>query len=173
MLYGEAGNDLLGGNDGDDRLIGGDGSDKSIGGDGNDWIDAGPGDDGAIQGGAGNDVLIDGEGHDWLIKGDEGDDIVFLGPGADKVFSEQGNDTIYVYPDGFVDKIRCDDGTQENGSADRVVFVGWRDPLDVVDPFGSCEIVEVVTELPANWPYGPIPPEGAVTPRTAGTDLPR
>ncbi|HEV2798486.1 MAG TPA: hypothetical protein VGV65_12785, partial [Nocardioides sp.] len=115
--------------------------------------------------------LIDGEGHDWLVKGDEGDDSVFLGPGADKVFSEQGSDTIYVLADGFVDKIRCDDGTQENGSADRVVFVGWRDPLDVVDPFGSCEIVETITYLPVNWPYGPVTlPDGVVMQRTAGTD---
>ena len=117
-------------------------------------------------------MLIDGEGHDWLIKGDEGDDTVFLGPGADKVFTEQGNDTIYVYPDGFVDKIRCDDGTQENGSADRVVFVGWRDPLDVVDPFGSCEIVELVTELPARLALRPGPARGGVRRRTAGRGPP-
>ena len=135
--------------------------------------DGGPGDDGAIQGGAGNDVLIDGDGHDWLVKGDEGDDTVFLGPGADKVFSEQGSDAIYVLPDGFVDKIRCDDGTQENGTNDQVYFVGWRDSLDVVDPFGSCEVVAVVQDLPAGWPYGPVPFQRQVTPRTAGTDLPR
>ena len=147
-VYGESGNDLLGGNDGDDRLFGGEGTDKHIGGAGNDWIDGGPGDDNAIQGGPGNDVLIDGEGHDWLIKGDEGDDVIFLGPGADKVFSEQGNDTIYVLPDGSVDKIRCDDGGQDQGDHDQVVFVGWRDPLDVVDPFGTCESVSVVQELP-------------------------
>ena len=65
--------------------------------------------------------------------------------------------------DGFVDKIRCDDGTQENGTADTVYFVGWRDPLDVVDPFGSCEIVEVISYLPGNWPYGPVGmPDGSV-----------
>ena len=168
------GDDTLYGLDGSDEMHGGDGSDKHIGGAGDDWIDGGPGDDGAIQGGPGNDVLIDGDGNDWLVKGDEGNDTVFLGNGADKVFSEQGDDVIYVLPDGFVDKIRCDDGTQENGTADRVYFVGWREQLDVVDPFGSCEIVEVVAELPAGWPYGPVQlPNGRFMPRTAGTDLRR
>jgi hypothetical protein len=90
------------------------------------------------------------------VKGDEGDDVIFLGPGADRAFPEQGNDTIYVLPDGQVDKLRCDDGEQAQGDSDRVIFVGWRDPLDIVDPFGTCEIVMIVRELPAGWPYGPV-----------------
>jgi len=147
--------------------------DLQVGGAGNDWIDGGPGDDGAIQGGPGNDVLIDGDGNDWLVKGDEGDDTVFLGPGADKVFTEQGNDTIYVLPDGMVDKIRCDDDGQANGDNDRVVFIGHRDPLDQVDPYGGrCEVVLVTQELPVGWPYGPVA-QRSVMQRTAGTDLPR
>ncbi len=84
-------------------------------------------------------MLIDGEGNDWLVKGDEGDDTIFLGPGVDKVFAEQGNDTVYVLDDGQADKIRCDDGGQEQGDADRVFFVGSRDPLDVVDRSGLRE----------------------------------
>ena len=125
---------------------------------------------------AGDDLIIDGEGNDHFIKGDEGNDVIFLGPGADKVFSEQGDDTIYVLPDGFVDKIRCDDGDQANGATDRVIFVGWRDPLDQVDPYGTCEIVLVTPDLPLGWPYGPVsadPRTQQVTQRTAGTDLPR
>ena len=119
-------------------------------------------------------MLIDGEGNDVKIKGDEGDDIVFLGPGADKVFTEQGNDTIYVLPDGQQDKIHCDDPTQgDSGNADRVIFVGWRDPADVIDYRGSCEIIEVTAELPAGWPYGLVPSQRSVMRRTAGTDLPR
>ena len=65
------------------------------------------------------DVLVDGDGHDWLIKGDEGNDVVFLGAGSDKVFSEQGNDTIYVLPDGFVDKIRCTTATRTRATRTR------------------------------------------------------
>jgi len=145
---------LVGGGDGRDQLLGGEGVDKHIGGAGDDWIDGGPGNDGAIQGGPGDDVLIDGDGDDTKIKGDEGDDVVFLGPGRDKVFGEQGNDTIYVYPDGVEDRIHCDDPTQhDSGNADRVVFVGRRDPADVIDYRGSCEIVEVVQAAPAGWPY--------------------
>jgi hypothetical protein len=74
----------------------------------------------------------------------------------------------------MVDKIRCDDDGQENGTNDQVIFVGWRDPLDQVDPYGGrCEVVTVITELPQGWPYGPVPAQRAVMPRTAGTDLPR
>ena len=57
-------------------------------------------------------------------------------------------------PDGQEDRIHCDDPTQsDNGSQDRVVFVGWRDPLDVIDYRGSCEIVTVVQQAPPGWPY--------------------
>ena len=101
------------------------------------------------------------------------DDTIFLGPGADKVFGEQGNDTIYVLPDGQEDRIHCDDPAQGGIGTDRVVYVGWRDPLDVIDYRGTCDVVTVTQELPGGWPYGPVPPQRAVMPRTAGTDLPR
>jgi len=174
-VEGDSGHDWITAQVGNDWVAGGPGTDKLIGQDGADWIDGGEGDDGAIQGGPGNDVLIDGDGHDWLVKGDEGDDIVFLGPGADKVFTEEGNDTIHVLPDAFADRIRCDDGTQGAGATDRVIFVGWRDPFDIVDPFGTCEIVLIQQELPPGWPYGAVPPDPAlqgvqVTQRTAGRD---
>ena len=74
--------------------------------------------------------------------------------------------------DGQVDKIHCDDPTQgDNGNADRVIFVGWRDPADVIDYRGSCDIIEVTAELPAGWPYGLVPSQRSVMRRTAGTDL--
>lgn len=36
--------------------------------------------------------------------------------------------------------------------------MGWRDPLDVVDPYGTCEHGALVQELPQGWPYGPVSP---------------
>ena len=63
-----------------------------------------------------------------------------------------------MLPDGSSTRSAATTATQgDNGNADRVVFVGWRDPLDVSRlPFGSCEIVEVTDVLPAGWPYGPV-----------------
>ena len=47
-------------------------------------------------------------------------------------FREQGDDTIYVLPDGQEDRIHCDDPQQGDSGIDRVVYVGGRDPLDVI-----------------------------------------
>ena len=50
-----------------------------------------------------------------------------------------------------------------------MIFVGYRDPKDWVDPYGGrCEIVLVTQEAPPGWPYGPVPTPPTL--RTAGTD---
>lgn len=137
---------------------------------GNDQVRGYGGDD-TIYGGNGDDTVEGDSGHDW-ITAQVGNDWVAGGVGDDR---EEGNDTIYVLPDAFADRIRCDDGTPGAGATDRVIFVGWRDPFDIVDPFGTCEIVLIQQELPPGWPYGAVPPDPAlqgvqVTQRTAGRD---
>ena len=69
------------------------------------------------------------------------------------------DDTVHLFADGQVDVIRCDDmdtaaQAANAGLGDQVVYIGPRDPLDVI--WDSCETVQSVSHLPAGWPYGPV-----------------
>jgi hypothetical protein len=51
------------------------------------------------------------------------------------------------------------------GHDDRVVYIGPRDPQDVI--WSSCEHVESIAYLPQGWPYGPVAGVAARTHRGA------
>ncbi len=65
-VWGDAGNDAVGGGAGADNLFGGDGNDLLVGNAGGDTLTGGLGDD-ALIGGAGADVLNGGDGSDWAV----------------------------------------------------------------------------------------------------------
>ena len=73
-LYGEAGDDFLGGYTSQDYLYGGEGNDS-------------------LSGSVGNDFLYGGAGDDKLFSG-EGDDYIEGGAGADRIRGETGFDTL-------------------------------------------------------------------------------
>ena len=75
-LFGDGGNNGLGGGDGDDIIYGGGGSDVISGGEGSDVLSGETGDD-VIKGGAGDDLLIGGLGNDELIGGTGADRFIF------------------------------------------------------------------------------------------------
>jgi hypothetical protein len=83
------------------------------------------------------------------VTGDQGGDIIFVGPGQDEIYGEEDDDFIYVLDDGEVDNLYC------QGGNDTLVFVGSRDPLDVIHDVatGGCETVRIDELPPMNWPY--------------------
>lgn len=108
IIYGNGGNDSLGGYGGDDLIYTGAGDDTAQGGDGNDLIDdytaSSYGGDDLMDGGAGNDSLYGYTGYDSLYGGDGADllygeaddDILDGGLGADIMYGGTGSDTYYV-----------------------------------------------------------------------------
>ncbi|HET7062351.1 MAG TPA: calcium-binding protein [Nitrosospira sp.] len=105
-LFGEGGNDLIGGSygsdyigggTGDDSLYGDEGNDSVYGGDGNDLLrgDWGWGSDlygnDYLNGGNGNDKLYGGSGNDWLYGGDS-NDVLTGGLGKDFLSGGNGSD---------------------------------------------------------------------------------
>ena len=72
-----------------------------------------------------------------------------MGPGVDEVYSEEDDDVIYVLDDGTRDDFYC------QGELDTLVFVGTRDPLDVMHTVttGGCETIVENAAPPAGWPY--------------------
>ncbi len=96
----------------------------------------------------GVDVIIDGPGDDG-VTGDQDGDTIFVGSGHDEIYGEEGDDILYVLNDGELDNLYCQDGN------DTVVFVGSRDPNDVIHTVatGGCETVRVDQTPPAGWPY--------------------
>jgi hypothetical protein len=104
QLFGEDGNDRLGGASGWDMIDGGAGDDNLMGGSGRDRIDGGPGvdqlfgDSGRdnLQGGEDNDLLDGGSGDD-IESGGNGDDTLreLSAPnGTDSLAGASGNDTV-------------------------------------------------------------------------------
>jgi Ca2+-binding RTX toxin-like protein len=104
QLFGEDGNDRLGGASGRDTIDGGPGDDNLTGGSGGDRVLGGAGDDQLfgnsngdnLQGGDGNDVLDGGPGND-TESGGNGDDTLreLSAPnGADSLAGASGNDTV-------------------------------------------------------------------------------
>ncbi|HND54849.1 MAG TPA: hypothetical protein PLV92_20695, partial [Pirellulaceae bacterium] len=91
-LYGEAGNDQLGGSLNDDLLDGGDGNDVIYGGAGRDRIYGGAGDD-VEYGEAGDDQLDGGSGNDRLFGG-VGDDVIVGGTGEDLLSGQAGRNVL-------------------------------------------------------------------------------
>ena len=104
QLFGEDGNDRLGGASGRDTLDGGNGDDNLTGGSGGDRLRGGAGDDQLfgnsgndnLQGGDGTDLLDGGTGNDTELGG-SGDDMLREGDapnGADALAGDSGNDTV-------------------------------------------------------------------------------
>ena len=108
-LYGNGGNDDIGGGQYADLLSGGAGDDTLYGYDGDDSLSGGDGDD-ALNGGNGNDVLSGGAGADTLkgndgddtLNGDAGDDSLEGGDGTNILNGGAGDDTIDSTGDGDV-----------------------------------------------------------------------
>lgn len=95
-LDGRGGNDRLVGGSGDDTLLGRAGADRLLGGNGLDLLIGGTGSD-WLLGGAGADILIGGTGNDRLTGGSGADRLVFDGAlfGTDTVFGfENGIDLL-------------------------------------------------------------------------------
>jgi Ca2+-binding RTX toxin-like protein len=94
-LGGASGRDTLDGGPGDDNLTGGSSADRVRGGSGNDQLFGNSGNDN-LQGGDGNDLLDGGSRLDFEAGGN-GDDTLrqSSGPnGADSLFGDAGNDTV-------------------------------------------------------------------------------
>ncbi len=100
-MYGQEGDDLLGGDEGNDNIFGESGNDLLLGNDGNDYLYGGLGDDGMlgldgndrIFGESGNDVAIGGAGNDKLYGG-TGRDLLIGGIGVDTLFGEVHDDIL-------------------------------------------------------------------------------
>jgi len=89
ILYGNGGNDRLGGQGGFDTLFGGDGNDALDGGTGDDIL-YGEGGNDALTGGSGGDDLRGGDGNDKL-SGSDNKDSLNGGLGADSFIFAQGD----------------------------------------------------------------------------------
>jgi len=90
-LFGNDGEDIIGGAGGNDILFGGKDSDRLDGNEGNDVVRGDSGDD-FLFGGIGNDVLRGGQGNDRL-NGDDGIDFLVGDRGIDVLTGGQGADT--------------------------------------------------------------------------------
>lgn len=100
-IFGNGGNDFLGGGVGDDEIDGGDGDDYIYVQSGHDTVEGGSGDD-IIQvlggkvtadGGSGQDRVLGGN-LDDVLSGGEGDDLVNGADGNDILNGGEGNDTL-------------------------------------------------------------------------------
>jgi Ca2+-binding RTX toxin-like protein len=151
VIDGGPGNDQIYGQDGNDHLIGGSGSDTLMGGDGDDVLDGGDGDDmlngwiGAdhLSGGAGQDRLFGYNGNDWLSGGDGNDQ---LSGGADHDHLDGGAHDDRLSGDAGDDVLKGGAGndTLSGGSgADRFVFDGLGDGVDVITDFGTGDVLAI------------------------------
>ena len=70
QIYGNGGNDKIGGGGKSDLLMGGSGNDKIVGRGGNDFLVGGAGNDN-LNGGGGDDVLIGGDGYGYAYEGEK------------------------------------------------------------------------------------------------------
>ncbi|HLO51809.1 MAG TPA: calcium-binding protein [Kamptonema sp.] len=90
-LFGNDGEDVIGGGSGNDILFGGKDSDRLDGNDNNDVVRGDSGDD-FVFGGPGNDLLRGGQGNDRL-NGDGGNDFLVGDRGIDLLTGGEGADT--------------------------------------------------------------------------------
>jgi Ca2+-binding RTX toxin-like protein len=91
-LHGDAGDDYLGGGDGDDRLYGEADADRLLGDGGMDQLYGGAGND-QLYGGRDTDTLQGDDGDDAL-EGDQGNDSLFGGTGSDTLSGGEGDDNL-------------------------------------------------------------------------------
>jgi Ca2+-binding RTX toxin-like protein len=169
QLFGGTNEDVQGIEDGDDHLIGGNGDDQLNGGTGNDILEGGDGDDFLI-GGAGSDLLDGGAGVDMMF-GDDGDDSLSGGAGADQLFGGMGRDQLdggdgddSLFGNSEDDVLNGGAGNDMilgslgndviNGGAgndnlsggfgaDRFVFDGVGNGVDVITDFGSGDVLAI------------------------------
>jgi Ca2+-binding RTX toxin-like protein len=151
VIDGGPGNDQVYGQDGNDRLIGGSGNDTLMGGDGDDALDGGDGDDmlngwiGADQlsGGSGHDRLFAYSGNDWL-SGGEGNDQLFGGADHDRLDGGAHDDRLSGEAGDDVLKGGAGNDTLSGGDgADRFVFDGPGQGLDVITDFGTDDVLAI------------------------------
>ncbi|HSA80753.1 MAG TPA: cadherin domain-containing protein [Geminicoccaceae bacterium] len=155
VIDGGPGNDQIYGQDGNDHLIGGSGNDTLVGGDGDDVLDGGDGDDmlngwaGADQlsGGAGHDRLFGHNGNDWLNGGD-GNDQLFGGADHDHLDGGAGDDRLSGEAGNDVLKGGAGNDILTGGSgADRFVFDGLDDGVDVIADFSTGDVLAIGNKL--------------------------
>ena len=151
VIDGGPGNDQIYGQDGNDHLIGGSGNDTLVGGDGDDVLDGGDGDD-MLNGWTGSDQLSGDAGHDRLF-GYYGDDWLSGGDGNDQLFG--GVDHDHLDGGAHDDRLSGDAGddvlkggagndTLSGGSgADRFVFDGVDQGVDVITDFGDGDVLAI------------------------------
>jgi len=136
-LLGQDGHDTLQGDNGDDRLGGGAGADQVDGGEGNDLLTGDSGDDN-ILGSAGDDRIYGGDGHD-LIWGGDGQDTVEGGVGNDSIWGGAGSETLlgqagsdHIFGGDGIDRIDGgvgDDSAEGGIGADILLGDGGQDTL--------------------------------------------
>ncbi|MCR9108951.1 Hint domain-containing protein [Marivita sp. XM-24bin2] len=160
LITGDAGDDLINSGDGNDSIYGGTGDLLSPdSGSGNDTIFAGGGSD-LVRGEDGNDSLSGEAGNDSL-SGNKGDDFVSGGAGADIVTGGQGSDTLLggtendmivgdgqlyspsSYPSGPGDVSVT---LSVTNSADGPITLWWIDQNGVLQPYGTIQPGETVTQ---------------------------
>jgi len=160
-LYGDDGNDTIGGGGQDDEIYGGDDNDQILAGIGDDYVEGGRGTD-AIFGQGGEDTLYGGDGVD-LLSGGEDNDILYGGDGDDTnafnisagvnntgysggLFGGSGND----YLDGGAGNDYLDGGTGNDtmvgGIGNDVFRVDSAGDI-VVEGAGGGTLDEVVTSV--------------------------
>jgi len=151
VIDGGPGNDQIYGQDGNDHLIGGSGNDTLMGGDGDDALDGGDGDDvlngwiGADQlsAGAGHDRSFGYNGNDWL-SGGEGNDQLFGGADHDHLDGGAHDDRLSGDAGDDVLKGGAGNDTLSGGAgADRFVFDGPGQGLDVITDFGTGDVLAI------------------------------
>lgn len=112
-VFGDAGNDVMGGGEGNDEISGGAG---------NDLIFAGRSGDDTIGAGAGNDLAYGGSGSDD-VSGGNGIDELYGGAGDDYVEGGAGDDSLYGGAGGdIIDGGTGDDNLRGGDGADLFLF---------------------------------------------------
>ena len=151
VIDGGPGNDQIYGQDGNDHLVGGCCNDNVVGGDGDDVLDGGDGDD-MLNGWTGSDQLSGDAGHDRLF-GYYGNDWLSGGDGNDQLFG--GVDHDYLDGGAHDDRLSGDAGddilkggagndTLSGGAgADRFVFDGVDEGVDVITDFGDGDVLAI------------------------------
>jgi Ca2+-binding RTX toxin-like protein len=159
-LSGSAADDVMDGGSGDDALDGGDGNDVLNGGDGVDFLSGGSGAD-QVSGGAGGDMLFGDDGDDWLIGGDGADslhggldnDRMDGGAGDDRLLGNTGDDVLNgddgddrlsgSLGDDVLQGGAGSDSLSGGAGADRFVFDALGAGIDVIDDFGTGDVLAV------------------------------
>jgi Ca2+-binding RTX toxin-like protein len=156
-IYGEGGNDTLGGLAGDDFLHGGEGADSLDGRAGNDFLYGGSGPfDDTLNGGDGNDELNGGEGS-GALRGGGGSDYLYIYDGSPGADGEEGPD-VYDVEFGSLGTVTISD-TGSTGVDELYVWPCDGTQVTANQAIRGAEVVNYsgIEQAPCNYGVAPQP----------------